>query len=258
MRIVSDEARIRYNENRNRKRAENRKIKSVCDECGNAIEEPKLHRSYCFTCSAKREGESKRRWVERNPVKVRKIKDESNRKKRDRASLNAKTFTCRVCGHTSRQMGNKTQCQGECRRITRAKREMLRHIPKTQRNGTVMSCLLCGGATIRSAHNKKYCPDCEKRIASHRERRRSLQKRQVGGSHTKIEFLDLCAAYLWSCAYCGMLLTIKTATEDHVIPLSCGGTDDISNIAPACLSCNCSKKHMPVNVFIEQKKEATA
>lgn len=188
MRIVSDEARIRYNENRNRKRAENRKIKSVCDECGNAIEEPKLHRSYCFTCSAKREGESKRRWVERNPVKVRKIKDESNRKKRDRASLNAKTFTCRVCGHTSRQMGNKTQCQGECRRITRAKREMLRHIPKTQRNGTVMSCLLCGGATIRSAHNKKYCPDCEKRIASHRERRRSLQKRQVGGSHTKIEF----------------------------------------------------------------------
>ncbi len=256
MKKISDEARIRYNENRRIKRAANNKIKTACNECGSSIEDPKVSRSYCFSCSAKREDESKRRWAERNPGKVRKIKDESNRKKRERLAKNAKTFTCRVCGGTFRKFGNETQCQGDCRRIVHADRERLRHIPKTQRNGTDMMCLLCDEAIIRSTHNKKYCAECEKRIASHRERRRSLQKKQIGGTHTKLDFLDLCAAYLWGCAYCGKSLTIKTATEDHVVSLSCGGSDDISNIAPACLSCNCSKNNMPADVFVAKRIKA--
>jgi 5-methylcytosine-specific restriction endonuclease McrA len=39
------------------------------------------------------------------------------------------------------------------------------------------------------------------------------------------------------CAYCGSIPT----QIDHVIPLSRGGTDDRSNLAPSCRMCNMEK-----------------
>lgn len=44
----------------------------------------------------------------------------------------------------------------------------------------------------------------------------------------------------WSgpCAYCGDILP---TTVDHVIPVSRGGTNDRSNLVPACTSCNMEK-----------------
>ena len=48
------------------------------------------------------------------------------------------------------------------------------------------------------------------------------------------------------CAYCGMKLTDKTATVDHVIPIIDGGTNTPANLVPACRHCNSSKhrKHI--------------
>jgi 5-methylcytosine-specific restriction endonuclease McrA len=45
----------------------------------------------------------------------------------------------------------------------------------------------------------------------------------------------------YKCYYCGKVITLKTVTRDHFIPLTKGGTNEISNIVPACVSCNCSK-----------------
>jgi len=72
--------------------------------------------------------------------------------------------------------------------------------------------------------------------------KRRAEKAGNGGDYTVQEFLDLCEQYNWKCAYCGCDLTLETATGDHMIPLSSGGSSDISNIAPACRSCN-SHKH---------------
>lgn len=41
-----------------------------------------------------------------------------------------------------------------------------------------------------------------------------------------------------NCAYCGGLWPTEV---DHVIPHSRGGSDDITNLAPACGPCNASK-----------------
>jgi 5-methylcytosine-specific restriction endonuclease McrA len=40
------------------------------------------------------------------------------------------------------------------------------------------------------------------------------------------------------CSYCGRKLTKKSATLDHRIPLTQGGTDDWENLVLSCHSCN--------------------
>ncbi len=40
------------------------------------------------------------------------------------------------------------------------------------------------------------------------------------------------------CAICGDSISEDNFTIDHIIPLSKGGTDDISNLQPACRACN--------------------
>lgn len=71
-------------------------------------------------------------------------------------------------------------------------------------------------------------------------KRRAL-KMNAAGTHTVQEFRDKLVYHGFKCHYCDCLLTVSTATEDHRIPLSRGGTDFISNIVPACGSCNSSK-----------------
>jgi len=46
------------------------------------------------------------------------------------------------------------------------------------------------------------------------------------------------------CVYCGKLLDTTSATIDHVIPLSRGGTNTIGNRVYACVECNSSKADM--------------
>lgn len=45
----------------------------------------------------------------------------------------------------------------------------------------------------------------------------------------------------WSCCYCGEVLTNETATLDHKIPSSLGGTDVPENLATCCFICNSLK-----------------
>ncbi|MDE2098005.1 MAG: HNH endonuclease [Patescibacteria group bacterium] len=42
----------------------------------------------------------------------------------------------------------------------------------------------------------------------------------------------------WECHYCGLPLTLETATIDHFIPRAQGGRDDPGNLVVACTDCN--------------------
>ena len=59
------------------------------------------------------------------------------------------------------------------------------------------------------------------------------------GSFTAAQWRALVEAYGGRCAYCGRVAPLE---PEHKIPLSRGGTNDISNIVPACRNCN-AKKH---------------
>lgn len=83
----------------------------------------------------------------------------------------------------------------------------------------------------------------EKRLAQ-RQKRRAI-KAQSGGSFTAQQWLDLCDFYNNTCLRCGIHAKDTPQgklSPDHVIPLSKGGSSDISNIQPLCLFCNISKK----------------
>ena|ERR1035441_8804430 len=96
----------------------------------------------------------------------------------------------------------------------------------------------------RKAHPNETRAWCRAHLDARRvaQGRRRARKVGNGGSHTLADWIVLCWASGWRCAYCGRgPLDEKTATQDHKIPLVRGGSDNIENIAVSCANCNKSK-----------------
>jgi 5-methylcytosine-specific restriction endonuclease McrA len=93
--------------------------------------------------------------------------------------------------------------------------------------------------------NRKRVNEIASRYAkSHREQYkiycivRRTAKTEAGGSYTPKQWKYLCERYKNLCLCCGKH---KRLTADHVIPVSKGGSSDISNIQPLCGLCNSKK-----------------
>lgn len=90
-------------------------------------------------------------------------------------------------------------------------------------------------------HRKKIDPTFHRmirelgRTADHRRRARMHAN---GGSFTVQEWRALCTYYDHKCLCCGER---KSLTIDHVVPISKGGNNYISNVQPLCETCNKSK-----------------
>lgn len=87
----------------------------------------------------------------------------------------------------------------------------------------------------------------EKRQANAAKRRTLLS----GGVVTASQWLAIKAAHGHSCIYCGTSDTLLTM--DHVVAIARGGAHDPSNIVPACIPCNSSKKAREVNEWLAWK-----
>lgn len=75
-------------------------------------------------------------------------------------------------------------------------------------------------------------------LIAHLKARRYAREKGAEGSHTLLEWQELKNAYGNKCCNC---LKLAPLTKDHIVPLSKGGSDYISNIAPLCKSCNSRK-----------------
>ena len=80
--------------------------------------------------------------------------------------------------------------------------------------------------------------------------RYKARKREARGEHSFEEWLMI-KSILWNntCADCGRSELEVKLTEDHIVPLSLGGSDFISNIQPLCVQCN-TRKHAKFILFL--------
>lgn len=78
----------------------------------------------------------------------------------------------------------------------------------------------------------------EKTAQKNRRRRAFLQN--ANGSHSAKDIETLQFLQKRRCYYCSIKIS-KKYHIDHIVPLSRGGSDDISNLCIACVSCNLQK-----------------
>ena len=86
--------------------------------------------------------------------------------------------------------------------------------------------------------------------------RRRAQKLKAEGDFTVGEFEALCEKYNNVCLRCGAKDVLLT--PDHVVPLSLGGSNLISNIQPLCGRCNSWKNIKVVDYRLDQASSGQA
>jgi hypothetical protein len=109
-----------------------------------------------------------------------------------------------------------------------------------------------------SERNKNWRKRNKHKARVYRHNRRARIAKN-GGEFTEEEWLNLCDKYNHTCLCCKT--NSVPVTLDHIIPVSKGGSNNIYNIQPLCLSCNDKKAtqiidYRPVtDVPVEFKKE---
>jgi len=79
----------------------------------------------------------------------------------------------------------------------------------------------------------------------HHVRSREYAVRGAEGSYTQEEWIRLCEKYDNKCLRCGS--KNSKLTVDHIVPISKGGSNNITNIQPLCFSCNASKQDKTID-----------
>lgn len=102
---------------------------------------------------------------------------------------------------------------------------------------------------------KKRCSSYAKEHVQEINLRSRLRryKLKISGSHTLGEWETLKAQYNWTCPACGKTELEIKLTEDHIIPLSKGGSNNIENIQPLCGPCN-SKKSTKIIIYSPEEE----
>jgi 5-methylcytosine-specific restriction endonuclease McrA len=107
---------------------------------------------------------------------------------------------------------------------------------------TAGQCRACAAWFIDVMPQARYCSV----ICGRRWHRRQRAAREYGatGTFTWSEVMRVYLLFDRRCAYCDEVMAVGQIEPDHVVPISRGGANSITNILPACRSCNGDKRNL--------------
>lgn len=97
------------------------------------------------------------------------------------------------------------------------------------------ACVTCGAPFTPRHRRHRHCPDCE-------PRGRATRSPSTRGQDA--EYRRNRAALLADSPVCVLRIHCDGApatTADHIVPVAGGGTNALTNLRPACLSCNTAR-----------------
>jgi len=99
----------------------------------------------------------------------------------------------------------------------------------------------------KAIKDKRFNKNHPEHDLTHQENRRKRKLNAAGDGVTSEQWRDVLDEYHHCCGYCGKKGKL---TLDHIVPLAKGGAHDISNIVPACRSCNSRKQDTSLLLFL--------
>lgn len=131
---------------------------------------------------------------------------------------------------TNKKYKSKTiwECKCSCGNIVEVPINLLQ-------SGNTKSCG-CLKVDILTKHGRSYTVEYRREIT---RRYNARKKRVTVGKLTDVDISNKFKALGNACFYCGSKENIEV---DHLIPISRGGAHVLSNLVPACRSCNASKR----------------
>lgn len=155
-----------------------------------------------------------------------------------------KLITCKECSsifiNPRRGTRKREFCNNECKYAWRKKNPFMLGVKFSEEHRKNMSIARIGKVGKLSGNWRGGIDTPEHRSWIKNKRNRILRS-HARGNHSYEEWKELKAEYGFMCLNCKKVEPTISLTEDHIIPLSKGGSDDISNIQPLCKICNLHK-----------------
>lgn len=114
------------------------------------------------------------------------------------------------------------------------------------------TCAWCGTQFCTGQYIlRAYCTDRCK-VKAKRMRRRGRENALSYGEWTWTDFMHVARRFGYRCAYCGDKPEGQL-DPDHVVPLSKGGPNTVTNLLPACRPCNSDKRDLLLSEWAEDR-----